>query len=166
MMLQESIQTLEKTPLLLRIILRGVENTEVSLDYIKRNLSHLIEGEKTYWLPNIRILLNEKDEELQDIELDRNQDTKKSLQELLDNFDLLRQQSIFELRNIAISGHDLKITGRHKTYGNVKVKNLLANWVYHDQVHISLVIVGMGERFRRELGPYEEKYSNDLPKMK
>lgn len=139
---------------------------EVNLDYIKRNLTHLIEGEKIYWLPKIRILLNEKDDELKDIEFDGNQDSKKSIQELLDNFDLLRQQSIFELRNIAISDRDLKITGRHKTYGNVKVKNLLANWVYHDQVHISYIIAGMGERFRRELGPYEEKYSNDLLKMK
>ncbi len=160
-MLQESIFTLEKTPLIIRIILRGWEDIQGDDQKVREILGHLIEGEKTEWLPKIRMILNQRGKISKILDIDeKHPNTGKGLLELLDNFDLLRQQNIFELRNMDISENDLKMRAEHETLGLITVENLLSTWVYHDNTHIAQLLKEMGKPFWTRLGPWKSEFRN------
>jgi uncharacterized damage-inducible protein DinB len=120
-------------------------------------VGHLIHGEKTDWIPRAEIILS--DRETREFEpFDRFAmfaDSKgKSLQELLDSFADLRQQSLDRLRALQISETDLDKTGVHPEFGTVTLRQLLATWVDHDLNHLGQIARVMARQYRGEVGPW------------
>ena len=122
-------------------------------------MGHLIHGEKTDWIPRAEIILSDR-EERQFEPFDRfamfADSAGKSMQELLDTFAELRQQSLDRLRALEISEADLDKTGVHPDLGTVTLRQLLATWVAHDLNHLGQIARVMARQYRVEVGPWKE----------
>jgi hypothetical protein len=122
-------------------------------------VGHLIHGEKTDWIPRAEIILSER--EIRQFEpFDRFamfvDSEGKDIQELLDTFADLRQQSLDRLRALQISEADLDKTGVHPDFGTVTLRQLLATWVAHDLNHLEQIAGVMARQYRAEVGPWQE----------
>jgi hypothetical protein len=84
------------------------------------------------------------------------------MQQLLAEFDTLRQQSVRQLREMDLSDQQLDREGTHPALGRVTLRNLLATWVVHDLNHIHQIAKSMAYQYRNEVGAWRE-YLTILP---
>lgn len=162
--LNKSVEILQRTPKILRILLGNLP-----MDLTHQNeggdswsafeiLGHLIHGERTDWVPRVKILLG-KNETKEFEPFDRFahlQSSKgKSLNELITQFEKLRLGNIEEVKDLRISINDLELTGIHPELGTVTLKQLFATWVVHDLSHIAQVSRVMAKQYKDEVGPWE-----------
>ena len=77
----------------------------------------------------------------------------KSLDGLLEEFIVLREQNLSALRRLNIGGSDLEREGHHPEFGRVTLKELLATWVVHDLDHIVPIARTMAKQYTAEVGP-------------
>lgn len=163
--LNKSIQVLERTPLVLNQLLKNLsedwtnpnegENTWSPFDVV----GHLIHGEKTDWIPRINIILAHGDskpfepfDRFAQVESSKG----KTLNSLLEEFQLLRKQNIEELKGFNLKDEDFKKTGRHPELGIITLENLLAAWVVHDLGHINQISRVMAKQYTDEVGPWTQ----------
>jgi hypothetical protein len=114
-------------------------------------LGHLIHGERTDWMPRVRLIL-----ELQDARpfepFDRFAQTEasrgKSLDALLDEFRDLRAANLAGLDERRITPDQFSLKGRHPALGSVTLGQLLATWVAHDLDHVVQVARTMAVQYR------------------
>ncbi|MFI5135299.1 MAG: DinB family protein, partial [Chitinophagales bacterium] len=120
---------------------------------------HLINGEKTDWIPRMKIILS-KDGDKRFEPFDRFAQFKeskgKSLQQLIDEFKTLREKSIDELKKANLSDEDLEKTGIHPEFGTVTLKQHLSSWVVHDLGHIAQIARVMAKQYHDEVGPWKK----------
>ena len=161
--LQKSIEILERTPGVLRAMLQGV-----SVDWTSTNegeetwsvydiVGHLIHGEKTDWMTRAAIILSEnagKEFTLFDRFAQFEESKGKSLQDLLDEFKILREKNIENLLSKNITANELQEKGIHPAFGEVTLAQLLAAWVVHDFNHISQVSRVMAKQYKEAVGPW------------
>jgi hypothetical protein len=156
-------EILSRTPAVLSALLEGV-----SSDWAKANegddtwsaydiVGHLIQGEHTDWITRARIILEHG--ESQPFEpFDRYAQFEKSkgesLEQLLEEFDLLRKANLKALKKMSIAG-SLDLTGTHPELGRVTLGQLLATWVAHDLSHISQAARVMCRQYTDEVGPWK-----------
>ncbi|MEQ8903797.1 DinB family protein [Ekhidna sp.] len=169
--LQKSILILERTPIVLKELLKDLPN-----DWITPNegpdtwspfdvVGHLIHGEKTDWVPRTKIILEDgvdKPFEPFDRFAQFENSKGKSLNELLDQFDNLRKANLKELKSLDVE-NNLKKKGRHPELGEVTLSNLLSSWVVHDLGHISQITRVMAKQYIDEVGIWK-KYLGILEK--
>ena len=169
--LQKSILILERTPIVLKELLKDLPN-----DWITPNegpdtwspfdvVGHLIHGEKTDWVPRTKIILEDgvdKPFEPFDRFAQFENSKGKSLNELLDQFDNLRKANLKELKSLDVE-NNLKKKGRHPELGEVTLSNLLSSWVVHDLGHISQITRVMAKQYIDEVGLWK-KYLGILEK--
>ncbi|HKH60704.1 MAG TPA: DinB family protein [Flavitalea sp.] len=163
--IQSAIQILERTPVVLETMLRNLDN-----EWIARNeggetwspfdiVGHYIHGEKTDWLPRMKIILS-SDTDKHFIPFDRFAqfgDSKgKSINELLHEFKALRQQNLEQLGQAELTEEQLNQRGIHPKFGPVTLKQLLAAWVVHDLTHIYQISRVMAKQYEKEVGPWKE----------
>ena len=161
--LQHTIALLSRTPATLNALLRDLpetwtfrnegENTWSAFDIV----GHLIHGERTDWMPRVRIVLQSG--ETQTFEpFDRwgqiRESQGKSLGELLDEFARLRSESLGELRALNLRKEDLERRGRHPALGVVTLSELLATWAAHDLTHLHQISRVMAHQYREAVGPW------------
>jgi hypothetical protein len=161
--LDNAIEILARTPGTLRALLKNIPevwaqcnegpDTWSAYDVI----GHLIHGERTDWIPRARIILTEG--EAHPFEpFDRfamfQESLGKTLNELLDTFEILRAESLLTLKSFQLSMGDLKETGVHPDFGLVTLEQLLATWVVHDLSHIAQIAEVMARQYREEVGPW------------
>jgi len=161
--LDYTVEILQRTPALLRAMLADLPEAWVMSNEGAETwspydiLGHLIHGERTDWIPRARIILSQGEGRAFD-PFDRFaqfQDSQgKSLVELLDTFDLLRQGSLNSLRSFHLTGDDLRRTGLHPELGVVTMEQLLATWVVHDLSHIAQIAEVMARQYREAVGPW------------
>lgn len=171
--LVRSIQVLERTPSMLCAWLSGLSNDWVKSNYGEATFSpfdvvgHLIHGERTDWLPRARLILEHGDAKAFE-PFDRyamyEESQGKTIEELLDTFAMLRQNSLADLRALNLTEELLKRPGRHPALGQVTMKQLLATWVVHDLNHLHQIAKSMAYQYRDEVGPWRE-YLSILPKV-
>jgi len=122
-------------------------------------VGHLIHGEETDWIPRMRTIL-EDGEERPFESFDRfamfEQSKGKSIVELLDWFERLRQANLRELEEMNLTPAMLEKRGRHPELGVVTLKQLLATWVVHDLGHVAQIARVMSKQYREEVGPWQE----------
>jgi hypothetical protein len=161
--LQEAIPILERTPGVVALLLRNLPeswthqneggDTWSAFDVI----GHYIHGEKTDWIPRMKIILDGADKHF--IPFDRFaqfRDSKgKSLDELLEEFAMLRKKNVEELKRISPDEEALEKTGIHPQFGNVNLRQLLAAWVVHDLTHIYQISRVMAKQYIGEVGPWK-----------
>jgi hypothetical protein len=161
-MFGKSIEILERTPGVLNALLKNI-----SSDWSSKNeggdswspydfVGHLIHGEKTDWIPRVKIILSGKSErkfEPFDRFAQFNESKGKSLTALLDEFSKLRVQNIAYLKSENIIGN-LNATGVHPAFGDVTLRQLLATWVVHDLNHIAQISRVMAHQYKEDAGPW------------
>ncbi|MFI8712179.1 DinB family protein [Brevibacillus brevis] len=163
--LDDAIEVLARTPQALESLLTGLsdgwllhtegDDTWNATDVIE----HLIEAEKTNWLPRLEIILQEGESKpfppfdryahLQD------NSVRPFEQKLLD-FKTLRAQNIAKLRTLVEPEKHLELTGLHPAFGVVKVRELLSTWVVHDLTHTAQIVRVMAKRYTADVGPWSE----------
>lgn len=163
--LKEAIEVLERTPHTLLNFLSGLsegwlkcnegEGTWNGSDVIK----HLIEAEKTNWLPRLEFILQEGDSKPFppfDRYTHLDEKAEGSIEQKLLEFRTLRAQNIAKLNVLIKPEIHLEWKGFHLDLGSVKVSELLSTWVVHDLTHIAQIVRVMAERYRENVGPWKE----------
>jgi len=120
-------------------------------------VGHLIHGERTDWLPRVRLIMTAGDTRRFDA-FDRfaqfDASRGRSLASLLDEFGQLRQQSLDDLAALQLTEHDLDRRGMHPALGSVTLRQLLATWVAHDCDHIAQIARVLAHQYAEEVGPW------------
>jgi hypothetical protein len=161
--LAEAIAVLTRTPPTLNALLRGLPNIWVRCNEGKDTWSafdivgHLIVGERTDWMPRVRIVL--EDGEARSFEpFDRFAQLKeshdKSLEQLLDDFAHLRKENLVALQALNLRPEDLTRRGRHPALGVVTLSELLATWAVHDLTHVHQLSRVMAHQYCDAVGPW------------
>lgn len=161
--LEQSIEILERTPIVLKNMLSGLsdewtlanegDETWSAYDVV----GHLIHGELTDWIPRAELILSRSGskrfapfDRFAQFEASKG----KSLAELLKTFEELRQRNIRYLRDRNISTQDLEEKGIHPEFGEVTLSQLLATWVVHDLNHIAQISRVMVKQYKGAVGPW------------
>lgn len=160
---KEVVAVLTRTPGSLNALLRGLPDVWVRCSEGKDTWSafdivgHLISGERTDWMPRVRIILENGEARPFDpfdrlAQFKESQD--KSLEQLLDVFARLRKENLSELEALNLQQHDLARRGTHPALGVVTLSQLLATWVVHDLTHVHQVSRVMAHQYRDRVGPW------------
>lgn len=162
--IDQSILILERTPFVTDSLLRNLPD-----EWIKRNeggdswtvydiIGHLIHGEQTDWIARLEIILSDKKDK-KFTPFDRfaqfHESKGKSLNDLLDEFKLLRAENLKILVSKNLSEIDLDRLGIHPDFGTVTLKNLIATWVVHDLNHLAQISRVMSFQYSEEVGPWK-----------
>jgi hypothetical protein len=165
--LPEAIALLARTPTALDALLRGLpkiwthrnegrnhdKDTWSAFDIV----GHLIVGERTDWMPRVRIIL-ERSEGRPFDPFDRFaqfKETKdKSLDELLNEFSHLRKENLTALRALNLKPEDFARRGTHSALGTVTLSELLSTWTVHDLTHLHQLSRVMSYQYRDAVGPW------------
>ncbi len=153
---------LRRTPTLVDAWLRGLPDRWLDVDEgpgtwsVRNVVGHLIEGERSDWLPRVRHLLRHG-EAVAFPPFDRVAQERRgprSIEELLDEFATMRAESLRELHAIGLTPTDLARTGRHPEFGVVTLRQHLATWVAHDQTHAMQIARIFGRSLAADVGPW------------
>ena len=161
--LDGTIAILDRTPATLNALLRGVpgmwacgregKDTWSAFDIV----GHLIFGERTDWMPRVRIILENGEARPFDA-FDRfgqfKESEDKPLDQLLDDFASLRAENVGALRKLNLQPKDLTRRGRHPALGVVTLSELLATWSVHDMTHLHQLSRVMAHQYRDAVGPW------------
>jgi hypothetical protein len=161
--LAEAVAVLTRTPATLDAMLRGLPNTWVRCNEGRDSWSafdivgHLIVGERTDWMPRLRIILENGEARPFD-PFDRFAQARetqgKSLEQLLDEFARLRSESLATLRQLNLQPEDFSRRGKHPALGSVTLSELLATWTVHDLTHMHQLSRVMAYQYREAVGPW------------
>jgi DinB family protein len=163
LVVEEAAAVLARTPGALDALLRGLPD-----DWIGANeggetwspfdvVGHLIHGEKTDWMPRVRIILEHGESRPFD-KFDRFAQLAasegRSLGSLLEEFAALRDENVRQLLGLQLSEADLGRRGRHPELGGVTLRQLLATWVAHDLDHVVQISRVLARQYSDEVGPW------------
>lgn len=163
LVVEEAAAVLARTPGALDALLRGLPE-----DWIGANeggetwspfdvIGHLIHGEKTDWMPRVRIILEHGESRPFD-KFDRFAQLAasegRSLGSLLEEFAVLRDENVRQLLRLRLSEADLDRRGRHPELGGVTLRQLLAAWVAHDLDHVVQISRVLATQYSDEVGPW------------
>ena len=130
-------------------------------------VGHLIHGERTDWVPRVEHLLR-YGEAVPFPPFDREgmfrESKGRSLSELLDDFAVLRLDSLNRLAALGLTDADLTRVGRHPEFGVVTLGQHLATWVAHDLGHISQIVRVMSRQYTDAVGPWRKYLSVLAPR--
>ena len=163
--LERSYEILERTPAVLQSLLAGLSD-----DWIMTNegpetfspydvVGHLIHGEKTDWTTRMKMILefgNTKTFIPWNREAMYEESKGKNLQQLLDEFTVLRKENMILFKSLNLTEVDFDRKGMHPVLGEVTLRNLLATWVAHDLTHIAQITRVMAKQYKTEMGPWSE----------
>lgn len=160
--LADTIAILTRTPATLNALVRGLPELWVRGNEGKDTWSafdvvgHLNVGERTDWMPRLRIIMENGETRPFD-PFDRfaqMHERDKSLEQLLDDFSRLRSANLAELQALNLQPEDLTRRGRHPALGQVTLSQLLATWAVHDLTHIHQLSRVMAHQYREAVGPW------------
>ncbi|KQL40196.1 hypothetical protein AN960_06885 [Bacillus sp. FJAT-25509] len=161
--LKEAIEVLERTPKSLESLLSGLSESWLSSNEgegtwnASEVIDHLIECEKTNWIPRLNSILN-KEGNNHFPPFDRfshlNEKHEKSVEERLLEFKNLRAENITKLQSLVDPNLHLELEGVHPDLGTVKLRELLSTFVVHDLTHIAQITRVMAKRYKTDVGPW------------
>lgn len=159
--LDEAIPVLERTPAVLSNLLADLPGDWTRVDEgpdtwsPQEVIGHLINGERTDWIPRARIILKQgKYRKFDPFDRFAELKSERPLKDLLDQFDQLRAGNVATLRGWNLKDKDLELTGEHPEFGNVTMRQLLATWVVHDLSHIAQITRTMARAYTGAVGPW------------
>jgi len=82
---------------------------------------------------------------------------KKTVSELLDEFDNLRKNNLAELEGLNLSENDIIKTAKHPRLGSVTMKELLSTWAVHDLGHIAQISRVISKQYKSDTGPWSNQ---------
>jgi hypothetical protein len=161
--LAQALPVLERTPATLRTLLGGLPSAWTDANEGPDTWSpfdvvgHLIQGERTDWIPRARIILEEgrsRAFEPFDRFAQFRDSEGKTLAELLDEFERLRAASLATLKGWKLTDAQLALQGEHPVFGAVTLRQLLATWTAHDVSHVAQISRVMAKQYRDAVGPW------------
>ncbi|GGH78562.1 hypothetical protein JOD43_001011 [Pullulanibacillus pueri] len=163
--MNEAIEVLERTPQTLSTFLTGLSEAWLQSNEgdgtwnVTEVIDHLIEGEKTNWMPRLAFILEEGESKVfppfdRFSHLSQKEDG--TIKQKLLEFKALRIENMTRLKQLVDPEVHLGLTGRHPAFGQVRVRELLSAWVVHDLTHIRQIVRVMAERYRTDVGPWIE----------
>lgn len=162
--LEQATEILRRTPSTLNSLLRHlpvewVLATEGLQSWSPYDVvGHLIHAEETDWISRAKIIL-EHGETHPFEPFDRfamfEKSKGKSLAELLDIFERLREGNLKELEKMHLTTEMLENRGKHPELGVVTLGQLLSTWVVHDLGHIGQIVRIMAKQYQTEVGPWQ-----------
>jgi len=161
--LADAVSLLTRTPATLDSMLRGLPD-----DWIAAHeggdswspfdiIGHLIHGEQTDWMPRARIILEQGEGRTFEVfnrAAQFEESDGRTLPSLLNEFAILRRQSLRELEMLHLTATDLDRRGRHPAFGVVTLRQLLATWVAHDLDHVMQIARVLARQYSDEVGPW------------
>jgi hypothetical protein len=162
--LDHALEVLSRTPAVLQAWLSGLSEPWIFGRYGPDTfhpfdvVGHLIHGERTDWIPRVRLILEYGDSrpfEPFDRFAMRAATRGAPLSELLDDFAALRAENLAALRSLQLTPAHLQRRGLHPALGSVTLAQLLATWVAHDLNHLHQVAKAMAFQYRDETGPWQ-----------
>ena len=120
-------------------------------------LGHLIHGEKTDWVPRIRIILEHGETtpfEPFDRFAFRDGLRDRSTEALLAELESLRTRNLDTVRGLGLKPSQLELRGAHPALGSVTLGQLLTTWAVHDLDHVGQVARVMARRWSTAVGPW------------
>lgn len=120
-------------------------------------IGHMINGEKTDWIPRANIILSantNKNFEPFNHFAQTKESHGKTMIQLLQEFEQLRKSNLTTLKTLNLAEPGLLNEGVHPEFGKVNLKELLSTWVAHDLNHISQVCRSMAKQYKGEVGPW------------
>ena len=163
--LQESVVLLAKTPLVLQSLVMGLPDAWIYTNEGGSTWSpyavvgHLVHGEKTDWIPRVRIILSASENKTFEpfdrfAMLERDQTI--PVEELLNEFKALRAKNLLDLERLQLKPEDMARTGLHPALGLVTLSQLMASWVVHDLSHLAQVSRVLAFQYKEAVGPWKE----------
>ena len=121
-------------------------------------MGHLIHAEEADWIPRARIILEYGESRPfepfdRDAMFEKSRD--KSLGDLLDMFEQLREESLKELEEMNLGPEMLGKRGMHPDLGVVTLSQLLSTWVVHDLGHIRQIVRVMAKQYTEAVGAWQ-----------
>lgn len=154
---------LERTPHALRAMLAGLPSawtdaTEGAATWSPHVIvGHLIQGERSNWIPRARIILAEGSQR-RFAPFDRlgppDDGERPPLGDLLDELARLRAVNLATLAGWRLTDRQLALQGEHPEFGPVTLRQLLATWVAHDLAHVAQTARVMAKQYREVVGPW------------
>lgn len=162
--LDEGVAILARTPATLDALLRGLPDGWIAADEGGGTWSpfdvvgHLIHGERTDWMPRVRVILEHG--EAQAFEsFDRfaqvTANAGRTPASLLEEFAAAREESLGELAALHLTDADLNRRGVHPALGVVTLRQLLSTWVAHDLDHLVQISRTLARQYSDEVGPWQ-----------
>jgi hypothetical protein len=163
--LDTSFALLARTPAVLNALVRELpaawmnctegEDTWSPVDVV----AHLLYADHANWMPRLRLILASMEAEPFP-SFDRfghlEQRKGRSLDQLLDEFALLRAENLAEVRGLHLGPGDLKKRGRHPTLGSASLAELIATWTTHDLTHLHQLTRLLAHQYRDAVGPWRK----------
>jgi hypothetical protein len=121
-------------------------------------VGHLIHGEKTDWVPRLRVILEHgAGRPFERFDRQGYHDADRvPVAALLDEFETLRRASLEALGQSGLVTADLTREGRHPDLGIVTLGQLLATWAVHDLNHIGQIVRVMSAGHATAVGPWKQ----------
>ena len=161
--MHEAVAILARTPATVDALLRGLPDGWIAAHEGGDTWSpfdvvgHLIQGERTDWVPRVRIIVEQGEARAFD-KFDRlaqfRESNGRTLASLLDEFASLRRDNLRELDAMRLTDADLDRHGRHPAFGVVTLRQLLSTWVAHDLDHVMQISRVLAKQYSDEVGPW------------
>ena len=166
--LVEARSVLARTPLVVRTLVEGLSADSIRAREAPNTwnafevLCHLADGEISDWIPRVAIILNGGDDK-RFRPFDREGGLRRyagwSMPQLLQEFEMLRRNSLTKLDGFRIGPEHLQLHGIHPEFGAVTLEQLLACWVTHDHAHIAQISRVLVRHFGQRVGPWTKYFS-------
>ena len=163
--LEQAIPVLERTPGVLSALLNELPESWLGAREgpeawsPRQIIGHLINGERTDWIPRARIILKQESyRRFNPFDRFAELDSDRPLRDRLEEFELLRAENVATLRGWNLKERDLDLTGEHPELGTVTMRQLLATWVVHDVSHIAQITRTMAREYTAAVGPWTEYF--------
>ena len=161
--LRDVTDVLSRTPGVLTALLAGLPPGVVSHRVTPGSFSpldvvgHLIHGEKTDWVPRIKLILTSGDT-VPFVAFDRRgfegSIRGRSASDLVSAFESLRKENLEYITGLSLTTDQLSSVGQHPELGHVTLRQLLATWAAHDLNHVDQVIRVLSSRYTEAVGPW------------
>ncbi|MDG0792116.1 DinB family protein [Cohnella ginsengisoli] len=160
--IEEAVAILSRTPQTLASLLSGLPEGWLGCNEGEGTwdadevVGHLIEGEKTNWIPRLAFILREGESKPFPA-FDRYAHLSagsRTTERKLEEFAELRARSLERLRALVDNEEWLEKTGAHPAFGKVKARELVSAWVVHDLTHLSQIVRTMALRYKTDVGPW------------
>ncbi|MFH5183312.1 DinB family protein [Paenibacillus sp. TAB 01] len=162
--MNEAMEVLERTPQALELFLSGLSEGWLQCDEgegtwnVAEVIGHLIEGERTNWIPRLEFILREGGNQPFppfDRYAHLQETAETTIQQKLLAFKTIRSSNLIRLKELIQHESQLELTGSHPEFGAVKAKELLSTWVVHDLTHTAQIVRIMAGRYSEDVGPWK-----------